>query len=163
MVCFGAWTAFQKHISKQDQLVRISTIPSIELVTIQDALVNLSDFKEDVPCVLIYFNSTCPICQSEAELIRKVFSEDQITSFIWISSESITEIRNFRNKNNFERLSNHTFLSDTLFRLASEFKVTTVPATLVYDSKGELVEFFRDGVSMIDLKNAVTKAYESSR
>lgn len=155
--------AFSRYAEKNEQQFLIATLPSILITSLEGYSINLNKLGRDIPKVLIYFNSTCPICQSEAELIRKVFSGDQNTSFIWISSESVEEVKDFRERYDFESLSNHTFFSDTLFRLASEFKLTSVPATLVYDSKGELVEFFKGAVSMTDLKEAVNKAHESSR
>lgn len=158
----GAWFGFSRYSANLEQRSLVVNLPSIEISSMEGQSV---DLKEQIgtPLVLIYFNSTCPICQSEAELIRKVFSEEQNATFVWISSESVVEVKDFRDRYDFANLSNHTFLSDTLFRLAGEFKLTTVPATLVYDSKGALVEFFRGGVSMSDLKAAVKKTHDSSR
>jgi peroxiredoxin len=158
----GAWFGFSRYTASLEQRSLVVNLPSIEVSSMEGQSV---DLKEQIgnPLILIYFNSTCPICQSEAELIRKVFSDAHHATFIWISSESVAEVKDFRDRYDFANLSNHTFLSDTLFRLAGEFKLTTVPATLVYDSKGVLVEFFRGAISMTDLKAAVTKAHESSR
>ncbi|MDP3200129.1 MAG: TlpA disulfide reductase family protein [Algoriphagus sp.] len=162
LLSFGAWLGFSKYTAKRNQLVLLETLPSILVSSLEGHSV---DLKEHIgtTLVLIYFNSTCPICQSEAELIRREFSEEKNSNFIWISSESVADVKDFRERYDFVNLSNHTFLSDTLFRLAGEFKLTTVPATLVYDSKGVLVDFFKGAVSMTDLKAAVIKTHESSR
>lgn len=162
LLCSGAWFGFSRYTANLQQRSLVVNLPSIEVSSLEGQSVYLQN-QIGTPLILIYFNSTCPICQSEAELIRKVFSEEQKVTFIWISSETVAEVKDFRDRYDFANLSNHTFLSDTLFRLAGEFKLTTVPATLVYDSKGALVEFFRGAVSMTDLKAAVTKAHESSR
>ncbi|MFN3998624.1 TlpA family protein disulfide reductase [Algoriphagus sp.] len=162
LLCSGAWFGFSRYSANLEQHSLVVNLPSIEVSSLEGQSVYLQN-QIGTTLMLIYFNSTCPICQSEAELIRKVFSEEQKVTFIWISSETVAEVKDFRDRYDFANLSNHTFLSDTLFRLASEFKLTTVPATLVYDSKGVLVEFFRGAVSMTDLKAAVTKAHENSR
>jgi peroxiredoxin len=162
LLCSGAWFGFSRYSAILEQRSLVVNLPSIEVSSLEGQSVYLQN-QIGTPLILIYFNSTCPICQSEAELIRKVFSEEQKVTFIWISSETVAEVKDFRDRYDFESLSNHTFLSDTLFRLAGEFKLTTVPATLVYDSKGALVEFFRGAVSMSDLKAAVKKTHESSR
>lgn len=162
LLCSGAWFGFSRYTANLEQRSLVVNLPSIEVSSLEGSSVDLRE-QIGTPLILIYFNSTCPICQSEAELIRKVFSEEQKVTFIWISSETVAEVKDFRDRYDFANLSNHTFLSDTLFRLAGKFKLTTVPATLVYDSKGVLVKFFRGAVSMTDLKAAVTKAHESSR
>ncbi|SEF96128.1 TlpA family protein disulfide reductase [Algoriphagus boritolerans] len=158
----GAWFGFSRYSANLEQRSLVVNLPSIEVSSMEGRSFYLRE-QIGTPLILIYFNSTCPICQSEAELIRKVFSEEQKVTFIWISSETVAEVKDFRDRYDFANLSNHTFLSDTLFRLAVEFKLTTVPATLVYDSKGALVEFFRGAVSMSDLKAAVKKTHDSSR
>ncbi|WP_338225594.1 hypothetical protein, partial [Algoriphagus confluentis] len=88
------------------------------------------------PSVLIYFNSTCPICQSEAELIERTFRADSLTRFLWVSSESVEEVKSFAEHYRLDSLDTHRFYSDTLFRLASAFRLTGVPATFVYDAEG---------------------------
>lgn len=158
----GAWFGFSRYSSKEQQEINLSSLPSIELSSLEGSPINLKD-QIGNPLILIYFNSTCPICQSEAELIRKVFSEELKVTFIWVSSESLTEVRDFKNMYDFQNLPNHIFLSDTLFRFAGEFSLTTVPATLVYDSEGVLIKLFRGIVSMVDLKDAVSQAHENSR
>lgn len=163
LVSSGAFIGYRNLSENKTQKLLLNKLPDIIFSDLGRNSVSLKSLFKDQPNVLIYFNSTCPICQSEADLIREVFSEEQNATFIWISSESVGEVKDFRQRYDFEILSNHTFLSDTLFRLASEFKLTTVPATLVYDSKGALVEFFRGAVSMTDLKDAINKAHASPR
>ncbi|MEY3647976.1 MAG: hypothetical protein RLZ13_861, partial [Bacteroidota bacterium] len=125
--------------------------------------VNLKDHATDVPSVLIYFNSSCPICQSEAELIERSFREDTITRFLWVSSEPVEEVKNFAIKYRVYRINRHRFSSDSLFRLAASFKLTGVPATFVYNGEGHLVDYTLGAVSMSDLTLSIQKAYVHSR
>lgn len=124
---------------------------------------NLRIHATDVPSVLIYFNSSCPICQSEAELIERSFREDTLTRFLWVSSEPIEEVRNFAVQFRLDSLDTHHFYSDTLFRLATAYKLTGVPATFVYDGEGHLVDYSLGVVAISELKLSIQKAHERTR
>ncbi|MBY5951463.1 hypothetical protein KUV23_10795 [Algoriphagus marincola] len=60
-------------------------------------------------------------------------------------------------------MDTHRFYSDTLFRLASAFRLTGVPATFVYDAEGNLVDYTLGAVSMSDLTLSIKKAHDRSR
>lgn len=117
----------------------------------------------DIPSVLIYFNSSCPICQSEAELIQRNFRNDKLTRFLWVSSESVEEVENFAVQYRLDSLNTHRFYSDTLFRLATAFKLTGVPATFVYDREGQLVDYTLGVVSISELTLSIQKAHDRSQ
>lgn len=125
--------------------------------------VNIWEHATGAPSVLIYFNSSCPICQSEAELIERSFRSDSLTRFLWVSSESVEEVKNFAAHYSLDGLDTHRFYSDTLFRLASAFRLTGVPATFVYDAEGNLVDYTLGAVSMSDLTLSIQKAHDRSR
>ncbi len=125
--------------------------------------VNLGEHTINTASVLIYFNSSCPICQSEAELIEKNFKKDTLTRFLWVSSESVEEIKEFSALYKLDSLSSHHFYSDTLYSLANAFKLTGVPATFVFDAEGNLVDYSLGAVSISDLKLSIQKAHDRSR
>jgi len=72
--------------------ISFQVFPELVVSDLFSGSVNLKDHATDVPSVLIYFNSSCPICQSEAELIERSFREDTITRFLWVSSEPASSI-----------------------------------------------------------------------
>ncbi|WP_460318942.1 peroxiredoxin family protein [Algoriphagus taiwanensis] len=125
--------------------------------------VNLKTKSDATPSVLIYFNSSCPICQSEAELIQRNFRDDLETQFLWVSSESVEEIKEFSALYKLDSLSSHHFYSDTLYSLANAFKLTGVPATFIYDVEGNLVDYALGAISISDLKVSIQKAHDRSR
>jgi hypothetical protein len=143
--------------------ISFQVFPELVVSDLFSGSVNLKDHATDVPSVLIYFNSSCPICQSEAELIERSFREDTITRFLWVSSEPVEEVKNFAIKYRLYRINRHRFYSDSLFRLAASFKLTGVPATFVYNGEGHLVDYTLGAVSMSDLTLSIQKAYVHSR
>ena len=158
-VCLVYW----RYSARIERQLLFSPVPTLLVSNSAYQSVDLKQEVADIPSVLIYFNSTCPICQSEAELIRKQFASDSLTHFLWVSSEKVEDVRLFSESFGLETLDTHTFYSDTLFTLASAFRLTGVPATMVYDSNGKLVKFFNGAVSTSDLKIAVQKAHDSTR
>ncbi|WP_281171611.1 TlpA family protein disulfide reductase [Algoriphagus mannitolivorans] len=162
-VAIGAWIGFSRYTTKQELQSTYSSIPSIMLTSTDGDSVNLKTEGDSAPSVLIYFNSSCPICQSEAELIQSKFRKDTLTRFLWVSSESVEEVKNFAAHYSLDSLDTHRFYSDTLFRLASAFRLTGVPATFVYDDEGNLVDYALGAVSMSDLTLSIQKAHDRSR
>jgi len=136
-------------------------LPSIQLITLEGNSVDLRKQIGKSATVLIYFNSTCPICQSEAELVVKNFEADSNINFIWVSSEPSEVIRSFVATYDLGLLHDVTVASDTLYQVSSYFKFTSVPATVVYSKHGALIDFFKGAVSMQDLKRAIQKAHDS--
>ncbi|GMQ24694.1 hypothetical protein Aoki45_13760 [Algoriphagus sp. oki45] len=163
LIMIGAWIGFSRYTTKQELQSTYSSIPSIMLTSTDGDSVNLKTEGDSVPSVLIYFNSTCPICQSEAELIERTFKADTLPRFLWVSSESVEEVKNFAAHYSLDSLDTHRFYSDTLFRLASAFRLTGVPATFVYDAEGNLLDYTLGAVSMSDLTLSIQKAHDRSR
>lgn len=163
LVMIGAGIGFSRYTGKQELASLYSAVPLVQLVSLDNKVVDLSIEAFSNPSVLIYFNSSCPICQSEAELIESSFRSDSLTRFLWVSSESVEEVKNFAAHYSLDSLDTHRFYSDTLFRLASAFRLTGVPATFVYDGEGHLVDYTLGAVSMSDLTLSIQKAHDRSR
>ncbi len=163
LVMIGAGIGFSRYTGKQELASLYSAVPLVQLVSLDNKVVDLSIEAFSNPSVLIYFNSSCPICQSEAQLIERSFRSDSLTRFLWVSSESVEEVKNFAAHYSLDSLDTHRFYSDTLFRLASAFRLTGVPATFVYDGEGHLVDYTLGAVSMSDLTLSIQKAHDRSR
>jgi len=161
LVFAGAFFAIQKRAENTAQRSVLDNIPDISISDLDGRAVSFESLLEPRTNVLIYFNSNCPICQSEAELLVKNFEADSSINFIWISSEPIEAIRSFESTYDLVLLHHVTVASDTLYQVASHFKFTSVPATVVYSKHGALIDFFKGAVSMQDLKRAIQKAHDS--
>ncbi len=163
LLMIGAWIGYLRFTGKQELASLYSAVPLVQLVTLDNKIVDLRIEAFNYPSVLIYFNSSCPICRSEAELIEKTFRADSLTRLLWVSSEPVDEVKNFAAHYSLDSLGTHRFYSDTLFRLASAFRLTGVPATFVYDAEGNLVDYTLGAVSMSDLTLSIKKAHDRSR
>jgi protein-disulfide isomerase len=161
LVLAGAFFAFQKRTDHSAQRSVLGNIPDISISDLDGRAVSFESLLEARTNVLIYFNSNCPICQSEAELLVKNFEADSSVNFIWISSEPIEAIRSFEGAYDLGLLQHVAVASDTLYQVANHFKFTSVPATVVYSKHGALIDFFKGAVSMQDLKTAIQKAHDS--
>ncbi len=161
LVLAGAFFAFQKRTDHTAQRSVLGNIPDISISDLDGRAVSFESLLEPRINVLIYFNSTCPICQTEAELVVKNFEADSSINFIWVSSEPSEAIRSFEEAYDLGLLHNVTVASDTLYQVANHFKFTAVPATVVYSKHGELIDFFKGAVSIQDLKRAIQKAHDS--
>ncbi|MFC5625163.1 peroxiredoxin family protein [Algoriphagus winogradskyi] len=133
------------------------SIPSIEFSSLDEKSVNLSTLIGRSLSLVVYFNSTCPLCQSEAELLVTHFQDRENLDFIFIFSEPVAEIRGFKESNHLEKLENVVFLSDTLFQFAHAFKLPGTPATFLYDTEGKLVKEFMGTFNMQELKDAIAE------
>ncbi len=163
LLMIGAWIGFTRYTTKKELESGYSSIPPIMFTSTIGAPLNLKKQGAVAPSVLIYFNSSCPICQSEVELIERNFKKDTLTQFLWVSSESEEEIKEFSVLYNLDSLSSHHFYSDTLYSLAYTFKLTGVPAMFVYDAEGNLVDYSLGAVSISDLKLSIKKAHDRTR
>jgi thiol-disulfide isomerase/thioredoxin len=163
LLMIGAWIGYSRYTSKKELASLYSAVPLVQLVTLDNKIVDLRVEAFNYPSVLIYFNSSCPICQSEAELIERNFKKDTLTQFLWVSSESVEEIKEFSALYKLDSLSSHHFYSDTLYSLANAFKLTGVPATFIYDAEGDLVDYALGAVSISDLMLSIQKAHDRSR
>ncbi|MFN3997804.1 TlpA family protein disulfide reductase [Algoriphagus sp.] len=155
--------AFVIYSYKSNRESYFRNFPEVVVSDLFFRSVNLGEHATDAASVLIYFNSSCPICQSEAQLIERSFREDTLTRFLWVSSESVEEVKNFTAQYNLDSLDTHRFYSDTLFRLASAFRLTGVPASFVYDGGGHLVDYTLGAVAISDLTLSIQKAHDRTR
>lgn len=161
LFCIGF--VYWRYSYRFQQKLIFSSVPNLGIKKTDKQLVDLKIEAANRTSVLIYYNSTCLICQSEAELIREQFAKDSLTQFLWVSSEPLEEVRLFSVGFGLDTLSTHSFYSDTLFTLASRFKLTGVPATFVYDAKGDLVDYYTSAVGMTELKKTIQEAHGRSR
>lgn len=123
----------------------------------------LPDLLNERVSVLIYFNSSCSYCQTEADLLVEHYAADSIVNFVFVTSEPIAYANQFQNSHNLFELPNQITVSDMNLELAKYFGLTSVPFTIVYDSSGELIEHFKGEINIESLEKAIQKAHASSR
>ncbi|GMQ31722.1 hypothetical protein Aconfl_43680 [Algoriphagus confluentis] len=76
LVSLGVFLVILRYSIRVKQELLFVSVPSYLVSNTNCQYVNLKKELTNFPSVLIYFNSSCPICQSEAELIHRNFSEN---------------------------------------------------------------------------------------
>jgi peroxiredoxin len=146
-------------VKEKEALNRLhQNLPSIKIPQLNGDLLDLQGSLTNTANIVAHFNTTCHLCQSEAQLLVANFQDREDLNFIFISSQPAFEIREFKEDYKLDKLSNSIFLSGTLFQFANEFKLQVTPATFVYDSNGEFMKEFFGTFKMQELKNAIDQA-----
>ncbi len=151
---FQFYNTYQK---KNAQLSLIEKIPKFELRDCQGNLYNDGKIIKDTWVVLVFFNTQCHFCQDEAQQLVEFKGEIGNTQFIWISSERMEDVKDFKVEYGLEAISNVVLLQDEQGELASSLGVGNVPEFLVYNMEGELVKkhkgAWRIDALLEDIKN----------
>jgi peroxiredoxin len=154
-VLAGGFFAWNK-VKGKEVLNRLhQNLPPIKIPQLNGDLLHLQGSLTNTANIVAYFNTTCHLCQSEAQLLVANFQDREDLNFIFISSQPAFEIREFKEHYKLDKLSNSIFLSDTLFQFANQFRLQGIPVTFAYDSKGKLVKEFFGTFKIQELKNAI--------
>lgn len=146
-------------IKEKDELKKThKNLPSIQIPQLNGKLIDLPSSINNNATIVAYFNTTCHLCQSEAQLLVANFQNREDVNFIFIASQDVITIKAFKEEYELDKLENTVFLSDTLFRFANEFKLRSTPYTFVYSSQGQLIEEFSGSFKMQELKDAIIRA-----
>lgn len=119
------------NVYKKKQSISLNTT-SLPSFFVEDVYGNKFTEKE-LPSknwtVFVFFNSECHYCQSEAEQLRDLKSSIDDISFLWISSEEQSKLKEFQKTYNLEHI---TFLHDNQDELATLLGVSSIPYFLIY-------------------------------
>ena len=119
--------------------MRLADLPSLTLTTLGGTAVQ---FKTDSSLVLIYFNSECDHCQREIVAIHSSMDLFKSSRLVFMSSQSLDEIKTFANGFDFASCTNVTFVKIGHQELAEVFGTLTVPQIFVFGTNGKLVSLF---------------------
>ncbi|MFT7156745.1 MAG: thioredoxin-related protein [Parvicella sp.] len=103
---------------------------------------DLALIKNDAPLVLIYFNSECDYCQSEARDIKENIKELKNTELLMVSAETSESIKQFKVDFQLDEDNIHFARVDE-GDVFDTFGSVSVPALFVYDKEGKLVKSFK--------------------
>jgi peroxiredoxin len=132
--------SFQKK-EQQKTLVQsqIQTVPDFAIPDLAGTPVNLKEIVANSPSLLIYFNSTCEICQLELNSIAKRIAEFDSYRLIFVTVQPPEEVADFIKELGISNRESVHFLIDAEMKVAGHFGVKGVPALFIYDSKGRLL------------------------
>lgn len=136
-----------KKVKRKNTLTeQIQSIPEFSFVNVlnQNNFTNDSITKEEA-CLIVYFNSECEHCQSEAKQISKRIQEFGMFQVLMISYEPKETILAFRE--NYKLLSPAiTFLHDSESQFEDIFGNSPIPTSFIYNKDRALVKQFKGEV-----------------
>ena len=150
----------QKKEAATEAEVRAESIPSISLTSPSGATFSLPQLSYNITTVLIYFNSTCEICQMELKSIADRISDFDDAHILLISSQEHTELEEFYSTHPLKNSPNVHWLMDEEMEVAAHYGVRSVPAIFCYNSEGKLQGKFQGPVkvNLILEKLGISKA-----
>lgn len=134
-------------MGRENVLERITQWPDIEIITIEGDEFSTAQLILDAPILFNYFNTECVFCQSEILEIANHAELQKSATLVFISDEPPDVIKRFRRNYSLDANPNFLFLVDTDSKVKEYYRIRSVPATHLYTSNGELVEFFRGLIS----------------
>ncbi|MFT7036222.1 MAG: thioredoxin-related protein [Parvicella sp.] len=98
--------------------------------------------KNDAPLILVYFNSECDYCQSEARDLKENIQGLKNTELLMVSAETSESIKQFKVDFQLD-VDNIHFARVDAGDIFDTFGSVSVPALFVYDKEGKLVKMFK--------------------
>jgi len=151
LLASAAWLIISVQKKKEataEAEVRAEFIPAIRLTSLSGDTFSLLPLSSGIATVLIYFNSTCEICQMELKSIGERISEFDDTLILLISSQEQTELDKFYSSHSLKNSPNVYWLMDEQMEVAAYYGVRSVPAIFCYDMVGKLQGKFQGPVKV---------------
>ena len=158
LLCFLGYKIVTKINYKSEVAEKLKTIPDFSFRTLENQPFTQDDLQKDTATAFIYFNSGCDYCQHEAKSIKKHIKEFTNTQLIFVSDESIDQIRDFAKQYKLYTYDHITFLSDPRDDFTTRFDATSVPFILIYDKKQRLVKKHKGQLKAEKLLALVSKS-----
>lgn len=115
-------------------------LKSLSLLKIDSSQYVLSE--AEAPFVILYFNSSCEHCQQQAEVIQKELSLFKNVTLIFISTETLKDIRNFVVRYKLHNLDRVEVLKINSNDLYKYFGTISTPHIYLYNQERRLVKEF---------------------
>lgn len=146
---FSLYTVYQKMNKAKQVSERISALPSLPMVDLDSATYTFPDDGNRI--ALVHFNSTCEHCHAEARDIRQNASSVDSLKVIFVSTESIEEIKGFAAMYGFENIENVAFVKVSPESLYSAFGSVSTPHVYLYDGQHALIKEFKGEVRFLNI------------
>jgi thiol-disulfide isomerase/thioredoxin len=100
---------------------------------------NLNEFKKELPLVLHFWGTWCPICKQEAPNIQTI-SENYNVLTVAVDSGNDKRLKDWLKSRNLS----FSVYNDTTGSLAKKFKIKVFPTTIIFDRSGK-IKFIESG------------------
>jgi len=129
----------QKEANKELIQSQIIRLPDLDLLDLDGQSVNLNLLVGNKSSLLVYFNSTCEICQMELNSIAKRIVEFDSHALVFVTVQPLEEVMDFIHELGISDRESVHFLIDSEMEVAGYYGVKGVPALFIYDGSGSLV------------------------
>lgn len=144
-------------IDQENVLGRINQWPNLKVESLEGSELSTDQLFSDTPVLFNYFNTECVFCQAEIQDIGEHEDLQEAVTLIFISDEDADVIEQFRLNFELEDQPQFQFYSDSNREVKGHYGIRSVPATYLYNTNGELVEFFRGQIKAETLYNLITE------
>lgn len=134
---------------RREAIIRLSDIPKINLIGIDSSGLEVDGRNKTL--VIIYFNSSCDLCEFEAIDIRDNIKDFQNVNLLMLTSESLKSIQLFSSKFNLDKNENITFAKIDEKDVVTYFGSSGTPQIYIYRDE-KLVKEFRGQTKVNVLK-----------
>jgi len=100
---------------------------------------NLNEFKKELPLVLHFWGTWCPICKQEAPNIQTI-SENYNVLTVAVDSGNDKRLKDWLKSRNLS----FSVYNDTTGSLAKKFKIKVFPTTIIFGRSGK-IKFIESG------------------
>jgi peroxiredoxin len=150
----------QKEAKKELIQAQIIRLPDLDLPDLDGQSVNLKALVGNKSTLLVYFNSTCEICQLELNSIANRIVEFDPHALVFVTVQPVEEVKEFIQELGISDRESVHFLIDSEMEVAGYYGVKGVPALFIYDSAGSLVADYTGPVKVDLLLEQLTNQNE---
>lgn len=125
-------------------------LPDFTLSNISGQPNSIHQIAGDKPTMLIYFSSTCHLCQDELGAISKRIEDFEDYNLILTTVQPLDEMIGFVDDLGIKDKPYVHFLLDAEMKVASYYQIRSVPSIYCYDTNKELVAEYV-GITDLDL------------
>ncbi|WP_186756242.1 peroxiredoxin family protein [Echinicola salinicaeni] len=127
---------------------RVRQFPDFTLYRADGEKLVTEELSYDQPIILIYFNSTCYLCQKEIEAIKERLEEFEDVQILLVSSEQVKVICKFAKRMELNNCKNIHWFQDKGMEVAVYYDIGSVPEIFLYDRSGSLVRSYQGTVKV---------------
>lgn len=147
---------------KNEAEKRIRLLPNVAFISLNGNPVNLHEFDQTKPLVIVYFHPECEHCQYEAQEIGQNANAFKTCQMVMITyDDSIKRVENLCRRNNLWEVDNIEILFDTENQFKKVFGKAVIPSVYIYDVDRKLKKRFfgetKPEAIIRELKNATKK------
>ncbi len=143
VVGFLIYNVATGYKNKKEAEQRIQTLPDIAFKSITGVSVNLHDFDETKPLIIVYFHPECEHCHYEAKEIGNNATAFKNCQLIMVTADDSTKrVEKFCNTHNLWEVDNIEVLFDRENLFKKTFGKAIIPSVYIYDKNQKLKKQF---------------------